>query len=101
MKFKCQPAKLEVIRLPGATWETTYYRHPETDELLYVVVKYDKTIKRYTWDGQYLGDSDKTFYDYRKAAPYYQILPCPYCGVTEDRGHHGLSHIYFPINVYG
>jgi hypothetical protein len=31
--------------------------------------------------------------DLRKVPPFIQILPCPYCGVTEDRGHHALSHV--------
>lgn len=87
--------------MPGADWETTYYRHPETDELLFVVVKRDKPAMQFTPDGQPLRESDKTFYDHRKAPPYRQVLPCPYCGTTEDRGHHNLSHIFFTTNVYG
>ena len=31
--------------------------------------------------------------DLRKNPPFYQILPCPYCGVEEDRGHIALDHV--------
>lgn len=26
--------------------------------------------------------------------PFYQILPCPYCGVSEDKNHDDSLHIY-------
>ena len=26
-------------------------------------------------------------------APFKQLLPCPWCGVTEDRGHNGALHV--------
>ena len=28
-----------------------------------------------------------------RAPPFYQIFPCPYCGVAEDRGHDPLKHV--------
>jgi hypothetical protein len=31
--------------------------------------------------------------DLRAGAPFYQLLPCPYCGVEEDRGHDPLKHV--------
>jgi len=41
-----------------------------------------------------IGPEDARFYrDYRKKSPFLQILPCPYCGVAEDRGHDPKKHI--------
>jgi hypothetical protein len=37
--------------------------------------------------------ADGTFRDHRKKPPFLQILPCPYCGVTEDRGHVTSKHV--------
>ena len=31
--------------------------------------------------------------DVRALPPFLQILPCPYCGVSEDRSHDPLKHI--------
>ena len=31
--------------------------------------------------------------DHRPRPPYFQILPCPYCGVEEDRGHEPRLHV--------
>lgn len=31
--------------------------------------------------------------DLRLDPPYYNIVPCPYCGVKEDRGHDPMKHI--------
>jgi len=40
---------------------------------------------------------DGTFVDRRAhlgySPPFLQILPCPYCGVTEDRNHDVLAHV--------
>lgn len=32
--------------------------------------------------------------DLRTEPPFYQILPCPYCGVEEDRNHDPLKHVH-------
>ena len=31
--------------------------------------------------------------DMRGKAPFYQILPCPYCDSPDDRNHNELAHI--------
>jgi hypothetical protein len=31
--------------------------------------------------------------DLREHPPFYHILPCPYCGVEEDRNHKPLDHV--------
>ena len=38
-------------------------------------------------------DQDPVKADLRKHPPFYQILPCPYCGVEEDRNHEVLLHV--------
>jgi hypothetical protein len=38
-------------------------------------------------------DGSKRYRDFRKKPPFTQILPCPYCGVTEDRGHDPRAHV--------
>ncbi len=37
---------------------------------------------------------EKVVVDLRIDPPYYQILPCPYCGVEEDKDHNPLKHIF-------
>jgi len=37
--------------------------------------------------------SEKYFYDLRDKAPFLQILPCPFCGVKEDKNHNAHKHI--------
>lgn len=39
-----------------------------------------------------------TVQDLREEAPYYQILPCPYCGVVEDKNHDPLKHVDTHLN---
>ena len=31
--------------------------------------------------------------DMRRNPPFYQILPCPFCGVETDRNHNPLMHV--------
>lgn len=34
-----------------------------------------------------------TVVDERKEPPFYQILPCPYCGIEEGNDHDPLKHV--------
>jgi hypothetical protein len=45
--------------------------------------------------GQTLASRDGTGFvtDHRQRPPFAQILPCPYCGVTDDRGHEPRLHV--------
>ena len=46
-------------------------------------------------NGQTLASRDGTGFvtDHRQRPPFFQILPCPYCGVESDRGHEPLLHV--------
>lgn len=35
--------------------------------------------------------------DERQNPPYYQILPCPQCGVETDKNHDPLKHVYVEL----
>jgi hypothetical protein len=37
--------------------------------------------------------------DERGEPPYYQILPCPKCGVETDRNHNPLKHVYAELGT--
>lgn len=43
--------------------------------------------------GQQVWSDRWSFKDNRESAPFHQILPCPQCGVPEDKNHDPLKHI--------
>lgn len=64
-----------------------------------ILMEYDGSISYYDWDnpdkllltvGASCEYSD--VHDHRQP-PFIQILPCPYCGVLEDREHDPRLHV--------